>query len=319
MRFPWRFSLRSVLAPRVALGAPASGRVAAPLFDADFRQKLQTLSIVSRRVASSGLRGERRSRQLGVGQEFADYRDYAPGDDVRAVDWNVFRRLGRLLVRQYEEQRDLGVHILLDCSASMGVGTGLKFAQARRLAAALAYIGLSALDRVTVLGFADGQVARFPMVRGKGNYLALERFFLGLQARGAGQLEAAARALIARHRQAGVVILISDLLDPEGVGRALDVLRFARFEPWVLHLASPEDAEAPGFGEMKLVDCETGEERIVVVTANVVAEAKRRVEALAQQAQHECRRRQVPWRTLDATLAIEEQVLQLLRAGSMLQ
>ena len=118
------------------------------LFDDDFQRKLETLALVSRRVFAGRMRAERRTKKRGSGVEFADYRDYVPGDDFRYVDWNIFQRFARLLVRLYEEEEDLSIYFIVDCSSSMGFGDGKKFDQARRLCAALAYVGLANLDRV---------------------------------------------------------------------------------------------------------------------------------------------------------------------------
>ncbi len=137
--------------------APVSRRLGRPriekadLFDDEFQRKLETLAIVSRRVFAGRMRAERRTKKKGSGIEFADHRDYAAGDDFRYVDWNVYQRFGRLLVRLYEEEEDLSIYFIVDCSTSMGFGDGKKFDQARRLAAALAYVGLANLDRVTIV------------------------------------------------------------------------------------------------------------------------------------------------------------------------
>jgi predicted transglutaminase-like cysteine proteinase len=132
---------------------PAAPRTA--LFDDEFQRKLEMLAIVSRRVFSGRMRAERRSKKKGSGVEFADHRDYVPGDDFRYVDWNVFQRFGRLLVRLYEEEEDLGIYFLIDCSKSMTFGGAKKFDQARKMCAALAYVGLANLDRVTIVALND--------------------------------------------------------------------------------------------------------------------------------------------------------------------
>src|SRR5882672_11747021 len=134
----------------------------AELFDDDFQKKLETLAIVSRRVVAGRMRAERRSKKKGSGVEFADHRDYAPGDDFRFVDWNVYQRFGKLLVRLYEEEEDLQISFIVDCSASMAFGTGQKLDQARRLCAALAYVGLANLDRVAAFGVSDEVIGQMP-------------------------------------------------------------------------------------------------------------------------------------------------------------
>jgi uncharacterized protein (DUF58 family) len=117
------------------------------LFDDEFQRKLEMLALVSRRVFAGRLRAERRTKKKGSGVEFADHRDYVEGDDFRSVDWNVYQRFGKLLVRLYEEEEDLSIYFLIDCSASMAFGNGKKFDQARRIVAALAYVGLASAAR----------------------------------------------------------------------------------------------------------------------------------------------------------------------------
>src|SRR3954467_13673727 len=147
--------------------APRAKRRERALFDDEFQRKLEMLALVSRRVFAGRLRAERRSKKKGSGIEFADHRDYVAGDDFRSVDWNVYQRFGKLLVRLYEEEEDLSIYLIVDCSSSMAFGSPSKFDQARRLCAALAYVGLANLDRVTVVGASDHQGALMPATRGK--------------------------------------------------------------------------------------------------------------------------------------------------------
>src|SRR6185295_16785007 len=120
------------------------------------------LALVSRRICAGRLRAERRSKKKGSGVEFADHRDYVAGDDFRTIDWNVYQRFGRLLVRLYEEEEDLSIYLIVDCSSSMAFGGGRKFDQARRLCAALAYVGLANLDRVTIVAVNEAVQSRMP-------------------------------------------------------------------------------------------------------------------------------------------------------------
>ena len=155
-----------------------------PLFDSDFLKKLEYLSLVSRRVFRGQLLAQRRTMQLGGGIEFADHREYTPGDDFRYLDWNVFARHDELLLKRFQEEEDLHVYILLDCSRSMAFGDPVKFDYARQVAAALAYIALADLDRVAVVAFAGDIVADFPLTRGKARILSLLKFLEGLEPQG---------------------------------------------------------------------------------------------------------------------------------------
>src|SRR5690606_7383472 len=199
------------------------------LFDDDFQRKLETLAIVSRKVFAGRQRAERRTKKKGSGVEFADHRDYAPGDDFRFVDWSIYQRFGRLLVRLYEEEEDLSIYFIVDCSKSMGFGDGAKFDQARRLCAALSYVGLANLDRITVVGVGEHLETRMPTTRGKGQIFKVFRFLSELQSESRTDLGEALRVFVTQHKRRGLAVLISDLYDPRGFEKGINVLRYNKF------------------------------------------------------------------------------------------
>jgi len=120
------------------------------LFPPDFLTRLEYLSIISKRVFRGSLLAQRRTMQRGAGIEFSDHREYSPGDDFRYLDWNIFARHGDLLLKRFQEEQDLHVTLLLDCSKSMAYQNSEKFDLARHLVAALSYIALADLDRVSI-------------------------------------------------------------------------------------------------------------------------------------------------------------------------
>src|SRR5215472_17501023 len=138
------------------------------LFDDEFLKKLEYLNIISKRLFAGQLRAERRTRRRGTGLEFADYRAYVAGDDFRHLDWKAYLRLNRLILRLFEEEEDLPIYFFVDASQSMTYGDPSKLDYARRVAAALCYIGLSNLDRVHVVAYADKILGELPPQRGKG-------------------------------------------------------------------------------------------------------------------------------------------------------
>src|SRR5262245_12425645 len=182
-----------------------------PLFDSDFLKKLEYLSLVSRRVFRGQLLAQRRTMQLGGGIEFAEHRDYTPGDDFRYLDWNVFARHDDLLLKRFQEEEDLHVYVLLDCSRSMDFGKPSTFDYARQVGAALAYIALADLDRVAVVAFAGDIVADFPLTRGKARILSLLRFLEELRPQGSlTDLARVATGFVHRSQRRGLAIVISD-------------------------------------------------------------------------------------------------------------
>lgn len=291
----------------------------AALFDEEFQRKLETLAIVSRRVFAGRLRAERRSKKQGSGVEFADHREYVSGDDFRYVDWNVYQRFGKLLVRLYEEEEDLSIYFIVDCSASMGFGDGSKFDQARRLCAALAYVGLANLDRVTLLGIGDGVVARMPTTRGKGRIFKVLSFLRELSPGGETDLAAALKTFVAQHKRRGLAVLLSDLYDPAGFAGGINVLRYHRFEPYVIHLIDPQEARPALRGDMRIYDCETGDEREVTVTDHVLERMARAHAEYHREIERFCTRHQVAYFPAESDVPFDELVLRVFRRGGFLR
>src|SRR5579872_3066200 len=216
-------------------------------FDQAFLKKLEYLHVVARKVFAGRLRADRRSRKTGSGVEFADHRDYAPGDDLRYLDWSVYGRMDRLLLRLFEQEEDLYIYLLIDASASMRVGEsperpGGKLRYAAQVAAALAYVGLANLDRVSLLAFGGGLRERLPPTRGKGQIFKMLDFLSGLEPRGETELSAALSAFVHQSRRRGVVVVISDCYDPQGYEEGLNLLRYHRFEPSVIQVVDPREA-----------------------------------------------------------------------------
>jgi uncharacterized protein (DUF58 family) len=237
------------------------------LFDSDFLKKLEYLSLVSRRVFRGRLLAQRRTKQLGGGIEFADHREYTPGDDLRYLDWNVYAKFGDLLLKRFQEEEDLHVYILLDASKSMDCGTPNKFDYARRIAAALAYIALADLDRVSILAYADKPLDVLPLTRGKDRVLSILKFLKDIKTGGAStDLATVAKSLVNRAQRTGLVVIISDLYDQVGFKAGVDLLRHRRFEPHVIQIHTAEEANPTFLGDIELDEVETGQRRKITVT-----------------------------------------------------
>jgi len=300
---------------------PASRRSRADedLFDDDFQRRLEMLAIVSRRVFAGRLRAERRSKKRGSGVEFADHRDYTPGDDFRQIDWNVYQRFGRLLIRLYEEEEDLSIYFIVDCSASMAFGNGKKFDQARRLGAALAYVGLANLDRVTVAGVTDAVVSRMPATRGKGRIFKVFQFMRGLTPGGPTDLKEALETFVAQHKRRGLAVLISDFYDPAGFEAGINVLRYNKFEPYVLHIVDEAESNPELLGDVSVIDCETGERREVTVTDQVLRRVQDAYRDYNRGIERFCSAHQVPYFRAGSQVPFDEVVLGVLRRGGLLR
>jgi uncharacterized protein (DUF58 family) len=231
------------------------------LLTPEFLARLARLKLAIRRRFAGSSAGLRRSTRRGASAEFAEHRPYSTGDDVRRIDWNAYARLEELVLRLYVAEEDVALHLLLDTSRSMSLGTPPKLETAKRLAAALGYVALSGSDRVSVLGFAAGLTQAFPPQRGKKQIGTLLRQLEGLSAEGAGtDLARTIELFLSRRPRPGVVVVLSDFLDPAGFARPLDRLVAEKFEPVLLQVLDREElAPSPG-GDLVLEDVERGEQ-----------------------------------------------------------
>jgi uncharacterized protein (DUF58 family) len=229
------------------------------VFDEAFLRQLERLLLVVRAPVRGGLKGGRRSVKRGQSVEFADYRDYTLGDDLRQLDWNVYARLERLLVKLFVEEEDLTVTLLVDASASMAGGHPEKLRFAKRAAAALGYVGLASEDRISVSALGGRAARRQVAMRGSGRVFRLLTALSGIAvAEGPTDLVAAARHAAAQLRGRGLIVLLSDLLDP-GAETVIRDLAATGSELVILHILGPDEIDPPIEGDLRLVDAESGE------------------------------------------------------------
>jgi uncharacterized protein (DUF58 family) len=291
------------LAPKAEVADP---------FGADFEQKLEMLAQLSRRSQSELFGVARRDKRRGSGVEFADFRDYTTGDDFRFVDPHAAMRFDKLYVREYEEEEDQSIDILIDASSSMGQAGREKLDLAKRLAAAIAYVGLTNLARVTVVALYESKLLRHPTTRGKGQFLSIMRFVREIEPSGTTSLESVLRRFARQQRRRGIAVLLSDLYDPEGFERGLSVLRYERFQPQLLHILDERDTLAATRGDVTLVDCETGVEFQATVTPALLARLKGAQRSLVERVQRHCRSHGVGYHSSEVSIPFERIIQQLL-------
>ena len=249
------------------------------VFDEAFLRQLERLLLLMRSPVRGGLKGGRRSVKRGQSVEFADYRDYAPGDDLRQLDWNVYARLEKLFVKLFVEEEDVTISLMVDASASMTYGSPSKLLFAKRAAAALGYIGLASEDRVRVTALSGRIARRRNALRGSGRVFRLLADLSAIEAaEGPTDLVAAARHAAAQLHGRGVVILVSDLLDPSA-DRVIRELAATGSELIVLHVLSPDELDPPLEGDLHLLDSETGEGIVVTVDLATLDAYKARLAA----------------------------------------
>lgn len=300
-----------------ASGGPASG----VLFDDAFLRRLAGLELVARRGLASALPGRHHpANRMGRGLEFVDHRAYAPGDDLRHLDWAIYARQGRPVVRVYRPDAELALYLLVDTSASMGFGAPTKLMAAVRLAAALAHLGLASLDRVAAYGMDETLGAGVPLARGAGQRRRVFEFLAGLKAAGRTRLDAAARALIGRRTEPGMVVLLSDFHDPAGVTPAIDRLRQHGFDPVVLELLANEEVtpDPTENGPVVLVDVESGDESPLVRDGAAIARYQARLHARRDALRRHCRARGLLHASVVPTSPLDAMMLPTLRLAGLL-
>lgn len=284
------------------------------LFPSDFLTRLEYLAIVSKRVFRGQLLAQRRTMQMGSGIEFSEHREYTTGDDLRYLDWNIYARHGDLLLKRFQEEQDLHVYVLLDCSRSMAFGSPAKFDLAKHLAAALAYIALSDLDRIGIIAYADGVITELPVTRGKARILPLMKFLTDLPTSGADtDLSKAVQGLVHRGTRSGLAIVISDLFDKHGFQRGLDQLRYHRFDTHVIQLHDPREANPELLGDAELEDIETGTVRKVTVTERNLATYKKLFSDHQTAVRDYCHKYAMSCTQSPTTVPFDELILRMMR------
>src|SRR6059058_3905707 len=290
-----------------------------PLLDPAFLARLEQLELVSRKIFLGRLQGERRSKRKGQSVEFADYRHYVIGDDLRHLDWNLMARLDRLFIRLFMEEEDLHFYVLIDNSKSMDFGTPSKLFFAKQVAAALGFIGLVNMDRVVVEAFNDRLTQSLPALRGRRSLWRLLDFLEKLEPAGPSDLRKALRSFSIKCSGKGIVVLISDLMDKGGYEEALRYLVARQLDIYVIQILSHEEIEPEIVGDLKLVDVEDDDVAEITVSAPLLKRYKQNLAAY-RAAMHEfCTRRGVMYLFTSNQVPFDRLVLSYLRQRGLVR
>jgi uncharacterized protein (DUF58 family) len=299
---------------------PQSGAAPpAQLLTPEFMARLGALALVSRKILSGKLRGERRSKKRGESLEFADHRQYAQGDDLRRIDWNLYGRLERLFLKLFLAEEDLSVYLLIDGSKSMRYGSVNKFDYARKVAAAISYIGITNLDRVSLSVCAGGREHVLSNIRGKKQVFRLFDFLSKIEPDGDTDLLSAARRFVIRNRRPGIVLLVSDFLDPAGFEAPLKTLAANRMDVFAVHVLAREEIEPVLTGDFQLVDSETGEKLDVTASRRLVENYKKTVRGFCSSLQTFCAARGISYLFASTDLPFEVLALNYLRTAGLVR
>ena len=283
------------------------------LFSPEFLAQLERLSLLSRRAFRGSVKGERRSPRRGHSVEFADYRAYGHGDDLRYVDWNIYGRLDRLHVKLFVDEEDLCLHLLVDGSASMDFGTPSKLNYAARVAAALGFVGLVSHERVG-LGILRARASEgWPPTRGRNQVVTLLDFLGNVAAGGPTRLNEALGEYALRAREPGLAVVVSDLLDPHGFEAGVRSLLERRFDVHLVHVLDPTELNPELAGDLRLHDSETGETRDVTVDGEALRGYRERLARFLERVETFCRSHEVGYHRVTTETPVEEFVVAQLR------
>ncbi|MEA3207730.1 MAG: hypothetical protein QOE70_787 [Chthoniobacter sp.] len=303
-------------------------QTAAPLlFDTAFLSKLEQLYLLSKKLFRGQHRAERKSRQTGSSLEFADYRNYTLGDDLRSIDWNIYGRLDRLFVKLFEQEQDLHIYFLVDASASMrwqptgsSPASSTKFDQARRIAASLSYIALANLDRVNIHYFASTLIGDMGLSRGKSQFhKVLEFLRRAPEPEGETRLLASLRSFAQRMKRRGLVFVISDFFDPAGYEEALAVLRYNHFEIHLIQVLEPTELQPVETGDLRLIEAETGAAFEVTASDSLLRSYREEVARFLTGLAGFCLERNLGYAQALTDVPFEDLVLRVLRDGRIIK
>ena len=293
------------------------------LLTSEFLKQLDPFYIPANRSFRSKFRGERRSRNRGIGMEFADYRAYEPGDDLRHVDWNIYARLDRLFIKLFHTDEALPLTLLIDNSNSMDFGAPTKLMCVKQVAAALGYIALAHADSVTVYTCAERLFPILPFISSKSQFPRLTKVLEAITGAGQTRLTECLKQFPMYQRHAGRVVILSDFLDPSGYADALKLLSGHGFTITAIHVVNPEETDpqihlenTPTDGDWLVEDAETGETKAVTINAETLAQYRNQQQAFCEKLQRFCADRGAGYIQLKSDIPIESFILQELhRAG----
>ncbi|MGE0479285.1 MAG: DUF58 domain-containing protein [Phycisphaerae bacterium] len=311
-------------APRATgTGGVAARRSAADrngeLLSPEFMHKLEQLDVLSRKIFVGRMKGERRSKRRGQSVEFADYRNYVVGDDLRFLDWNIYARLEKLLLKLFLEEEDLNVAILFDLSKSMDWGDPHKGLFVKRVAAALAYIGLVNYDRVSLYGYADTLVYEMRGVRGRRMSSQVMSFLQKLPYAGPSNFASAAKRFALRHTGKGVVIVISDFMDKGGYADGIRYLLSRDCDLYTIQVLAPDEIDPPLVGDLKLRDVEDDDLAEVTISKPLLEKYKANLAAYCTELKDHCTRRGITYLFTSTRVSFDVLVLTYLRQRGLLR
>lgn len=298
---------------------PAATETNSPLLNPRLLAQLERLELISRKIFRGRMKGERRSKRQGQSVEFADFRQYVPGDDLRFIDWNLFARLERLYLKLFLEEEDLHFYALIDTSASMDFGEPTKLQYAKQLAAALGFIGLCRADRVKIESLGTTSKNPGPTLRGRASLWRMQDYLAGIKPGENISLTEGVKNFCLRNPGKGILVLITDLLDKAGYEKALRFLVTQQMDVYLLHVLSPEELTPEIKGDLRLIDCEDSDIAEITVSRPLLDKYKRTLAAFVDGAREFCTRRGMSYIMVNSQTPVETLVSNYLRKRGLVR
>lgn len=290
-----------------------------PLISPALMAKLEQMELVSRKIFRGRMKGERRSRRKGQSVEFADFRNYVAGDDLRFVDWNLYARLDKLFLKLFLEEEDLHFYTLIDVSASMQFGTPTKLHYAKQLAASLGYIGLCRSDRVKIEPLDGNKQNSAPVFRGRKSLWEMMKYLETLPTRSDVSLTEAVRSFCLRNSGKGILLLITDLMDKSGYQEALKYLVAQQMDVYLIHVLSQEEIDPDISGDLKLVDCEDADVAEISVSQRLIDRYRATLASFIEQARDFSSKRGIVYTMTSTERSVDRLVSRYLRQRGLVR
>lgn len=249
------------------------------LLTSDFMNRLDKFDLLSRKMLAGKMKGERRSKRRGQSVEFADFRNYVMGDDLRFIDWNIYARLDKLFIKLFLEEEDLALYVLIDTSKSTDFGDPNKLMYMKRVAAALGYVGLVNYNRVCVTAMSQNVVADTGGMRGRRRVSGMLDFIDKLEPSGPSDFAVACKRFALTHRSRGVLVVLSDFFDKSGFENGLRYVTGGKYDTFAVQILSPQEIDPPLTGDLKLKDVEDGDFAEVSITGPLIKRYKSNLNA----------------------------------------
>ncbi|MBU2514186.1 DUF58 domain-containing protein [bacterium] len=282
-----------------------------------FLKILEQIRILVKKRTRSHQFGEHTSWKSGGSLDFLDYRNYQAGDDPRYVDWNVFGRMNRLFVKLFQAEKDMSIHILIDSSSSMAFGNPAKDQYAKKIAAALSYLGLMNLDRVGIVNF-DKTLGRVKTPeKGKHVYFSIIDSLHELESIGGTDLNTSLLEYLSRLKKPGFVFIISDFLDPFSFKQGLQAYGYGKFQVALIQVLSPAELDPVLQGYVRLKDVETGRFKRMQITESLLKSYKVRFNHHLKKLERFCAKSGFGYYLANTDTPFEEFLLRIFSEGRL--